>query len=316
VGDGPLMVLAGCVRACVLATTCAGFLVTPVTAQRHQAPVIAAQVAAAWRTVPNLRYGTRHSRARLDLYLPIQSPQRALVVFFHGGAARKEEVSLAVVPFLAAGMAVANVEYRTVEDAPAPAAVHDAVCAVRWLVHAAPSEYKTSESHLILTGNSAGAHLALMAGLANASFGAECSHLKPVRPAAIVNLFGVSDFDRFLYEAPISPAIDWARRWLRGGRKLAREMSPVRYVRAGSPAVLSIHGVDDDLVPLEQSRELHNALEQAGVPNRLVAIPAAGHGGYWTAWPTGQLETVTQAILGFIDGQTPSDAEHKRSKFH
>ena len=277
-------------------------LSTLTQAQPRQA-TLSAQVAATWRVIPDLSYSARHHRARLDLYLPVQRQYRALVVMFHGGGARKEQVALSVLPFLAANMAVANVEYRMLEDAAAPAAVYDAVCVTRWLVHEAPEDYRVAERDLVLTGNSAGGHLALMAGLANERFGQECAHLKPVRPRAVVNLFGVSDFERFLFEPPASSGIQWAKRWLRADRQLARAMSPVHYVTRNSPPVLSVHGTKDRWVPIEQSERLHQKLSDAEVPNRLVGVANGEHGGYWTAWIGGQLSDAERAIYSFLDEQ-------------
>jgi acetyl esterase/lipase len=226
-----------------------------------------------------------------------------MIAFFHGGGVRKEQVGLSVLPFLAADFAVANIEYRMLDDAVAPAAVLDAVCATRWLVHEAPAEYRVNERDLILTGNSAGGHLALMAGLANEAFGEECTHLRPIRPRAVVNLFGVSNFERFMFEEPVSPGIAWAQRWLGRDRQLARAMSPVRYVRAVSPSVLSVHGTDDRLVPIQQSFELHNKLSEIGIPNQLLRIAGGEHGGYWTAWRSSQLSIVENGIIRFINQQ-------------
>ena len=53
--------------------------------------------------------------------------------------------------------------------------------------------------------------------------------------------------------------------------------SPVDQVRPGDPPTFLVHGASDPLVPVSQSEELAAALTRAGVPNRLVVIPGAGH---------------------------------------
>jgi acetyl esterase/lipase len=58
---------------------------------------------------------------------------------------------------------------------------------------------------------------------------------------------------------------------------LAAEASPVNHVRSSSPPFLIIHGALDELVPLEQSRELQRRLIQAHVASRLVVVPGKGH---------------------------------------
>lgn len=53
--------------------------------------------------------------------------------------------------------------------------------------------------------------------------------------------------------------------------------SPVDQVSPGDPPTFLVHGANDPLVPVSQSEELAAALTDAGVPNRLVVIPGAGH---------------------------------------
>ena len=80
-------------------------------------------------------------------------------------------------------------------------------------------------------------------------------------------------------------------------------MSPIRYVTRDSPAVLSIHGSNDRLVPLEQSQRLHQKLRDAGISQTLVPIAGGEHGGYWTAWTPAQLPDVERAVMGFLTEQ-------------
>jgi dipeptidyl aminopeptidase/acylaminoacyl peptidase len=54
----------------------------------------------------------------------------------------------------------------------------------------------------------------------------------------------------------------------------------LRYVRAGLPPVLTIHGDADTVVPYSHAVRLHDALKNAGVPNRLLTIPGGKHGGF------------------------------------
>ncbi len=53
--------------------------------------------------------------------------------------------------------------------------------------------------------------------------------------------------------------------------------SPMDQVRPGDPPTFLVHGASDPLVPVSQSEEPAAALIKAGVPNRLVVIPGAGH---------------------------------------
>jgi dipeptidyl aminopeptidase/acylaminoacyl peptidase len=75
----------------------------------------------------------------------------------------------------------------------------------------------------------------------------------------------------------------WAVAWVPAGpnqREIAREVSPLTYVRSGLPPVLTIHGGEDPVVPYQQAVRFHAALTKAGVPNQLFTIPGGKHGGY------------------------------------
>ena len=239
---------------------------------------------------PNFR---RHSvgadiggwNGKLDLYLP-RRPNGVLptAVLFHGGGwvtGNKDEIALDVLPYLAMGFAVVNVDYRVARMAPAPAAVQDSRCALRWVVrHAA--QYGFDPARLVLVGSSAGAHLALMAALAPATAGFDglCPGNEPLAVAAVINFFGVADVAELL--APPHPR-DFAVGWIGPGADAvgrATRVSPLSYVAKGAPAVLTLHGDADPVVPFTQATRLHAALDRVGAPNRLVPIRGGRHGDF------------------------------------
>ena len=57
-------------------------------------------------------------------------------------------------------------------------------------------------------------------------------------------------------------------------------MSPLSYVRAGLPPILSIHGDADPTVPYQHGVRLHEELAKAGVANELHTVPGGRHGGF------------------------------------
>jgi dipeptidyl aminopeptidase/acylaminoacyl peptidase len=67
---------------------------------------------------------------------------------------------------------------------------------------------------------------------------------------------------------------------MEGRMGLARELSPLTYARAGGPPTITIHGERDPVVPYTQAVRLHAALDSVGVPNRLITVRGAGHGGF------------------------------------
>ena len=77
---------------------------------------------------------------------------------------------MSIVPWLEMGWNVVNVEYRMARVALAPAAVEDAQCALRFVVGQAKN-YGIDTSKIVLSGESAGGHLALAVGMIPESAG-------------------------------------------------------------------------------------------------------------------------------------------------
>jgi acetyl esterase/lipase len=232
---------------------------------------------------------------KLDLYLPHDRKRpRPLVIWVHGGGwvgGSREVANLHLTPWLQMGWAVANVSYRLAKHSPAPAAVEDVRCALRWLTERA-GELGLDRERIVLTGSSAGAHLALMAGMLppHSRFDRGCPTqgdarwrtgvVPPLKVAAIVNLMGITDLPALLSAdaAGRNYAIEWFGALAEPARNaLARELSPLHQVQPSTPPILSFHGDADDVVPFAQAQGLHAALAAAQRPNRLVPVPGARH---------------------------------------
>ena len=245
---------------------------------------------------PNVTYARANNiELKLDLYLPRNrtNPTPTLILF-HGGGwvdGQKERNVLYLLPYLAMGWSAVNVEYRTGHQSPAPAAVEDTRCALRWITNHA-RQYSLDSSKFVLTGTSAGGHLSLMTGMlpANSIFDRQCAveggarwnaaTVPEMKVAAIVNWFGIGDVADLL-DGP--NARNYAREWfgsMSNPEQLAKQLSPVNYVRAGLPPIITIHGEHDDVAPYSHSVRLHSMLDKAGVPNQLVTIRGRKHGGF------------------------------------
>ena len=259
-----------------------------------------------YSVVANQTYTTQSGTdLKLDVYLPPMPPGAApnaprppipVVIEIHGGgwiAGTKEGSQLTVLPWMQMGFAAVNVEYRLAKVALAPAAVEDCRCALRWVLRNA-KRFGFDTSKIVVTGGSAGGHLALTTGMLPASAGLdrECAvgsaangwedpgDQGEMKVAAIVNWFGITDVPAML-SGPEERgyAVEWLAS-LPNRDEVARRVSPMTYAKAGVPPVITIHGDKDTLVPHAQAERLHAALEKAGVPNKLVTIPGGGHGGF------------------------------------
>lgn len=246
----------------------------------------AAYLANQYRLVPNVTYLTANNwDAKLDLYLPRAATGPApTLIYIHGGGwvqGSKETSALSFLAYLEMGWAVVNVEYRLARVSLAPAAVEDCRCALRWVIKNA-KEYNFDTGKLVVTGASAGGHLALITGMLPASAGLDrqCPGEEDLKVAAIINWFGITDTGDLLDGPNMrSYAVGWMGS-MPNRDEIAKRVSPLTYVRPGLPPVLTIHGDADPTVPYIQAVKLRDALDTAGVPNQLVTVPGGKHGGF------------------------------------
>jgi acetyl esterase/lipase len=229
----------------------------------------------------------------LDLYTPrgVEGPV-PVVVYYHGGGwvvGDRTQSSLMVLPYLEKGFAVANVSYRLEDEALAPAAVVDALCALRF-VGRIGEQAGIDPTRIVTTGHSAGGHLAMIVAMLpqDGGYAQECTSvaelfggaLDDVRVAAVVNWFGITDVNDLL-DGPHRQM--YATQWIGGlqdGESIARSVSPLTHVGEGLPPQLTIHGDADTVVPYVHATRMKRALDAAGVPNRLITVPGGGHGGF------------------------------------
>jgi acetyl esterase/lipase len=290
--------------------------VIPGFAQLSSSAKWATELATQYTVNANLTYRTAsNQQLKMDVYYRrnVTGPQPTLV-YMHGGfwvAGAKETAITALMPWLEMGWNVVNVEYRlgvaTDPTTLAPAAVDDCFCALRF-VAALPSNYNIDKSRIVVTGESAGGHLALAMGMIpeSAGIGRECAgaaappaagggrgapaapaapttppSLPPVpRVAAVVNWFGITDVPDVI-DGPNRQAA--AARWfgempLPAALEIAKKVSPLTYVRTGLPPIISIHGDADRVVPYPEAVRLHEALAKINSANQLVTVPGGGHG--------------------------------------
>ncbi|MCY4078512.1 MAG: alpha/beta hydrolase, partial [Acidobacteria bacterium] len=188
-----------------------GLGAAPAAAQTDDAAAAFVRVATGYSLTPNITY---HRAGGRDLTLDVYRPRGAAgpnptLIYIHGGGwtnGSKEGSALTFLPYLEMGWSVVNVAYRLADAAHAPAAVEDCRCALRWV-------YRNAErmgfdvGRIVVTGNSAGGHLALTTGMLPASAGLDrqcpgdrrrvwttgTTSTAPLEVAAIINWYGITD---------------------------------------------------------------------------------------------------------------------------
>jgi acetyl esterase/lipase len=272
--------------------------------------------------VPNITYLIANkTELKLDLYQP-REPKgpTPVVMLIHGGGwveGSKEGSVLEIIPYLQMGFSVVNVEYRLGRVSLAPAAVEDCLCALHWIGRNAV-KYNFDLNKVVVTGGSAGGHLALTTGMIPDSAGLanECASdddegwkgawTGPApKVAAIINWFGITDVWGMLQGPDIrSYAVSWIGSQP-GQEGLAKRVSPLTYVRPGLPPILTIHGDADPLVPYSDAVRLHDALTKSGDRNQLLTIPGGKHGHF----PADESLKAAETVRSFLHslGITPAE---------
>jgi acetyl esterase/lipase len=220
---------------------------------------------------------------RLDVYVPKDAPTPApVLIWIHGGGwgrLSKDSSVGQVIPYLELGWVVINTNYRLTPAALAPAAVQDCRAVLRWIA-ANEKRLHADLKRIVVSGSSAGGHLALMTGMLpdGIAFDTLGSIGKTPRVAAIVNHYGITDVNDLLGgENRKGYAVNWIGEQP-DREQIAKAVSPLTYVRKGLPPIFSVQGDADPTVPYSHSVRLHKALNELGVPNEFVTIPGGKHG--------------------------------------
>tara|TARA_B100000902_G_scaffold214242_1_gene203724 strand:+ start:242 stop:1036 length:795 start_codon:yes stop_codon:yes gene_type:complete len=209
-----------------------------------------------------------------DLFLPPEGTENgAAIVFVHGGGWREGDKSqLRGYGILLArqGFVCLCTAYRLSDEALWPAQIQDVKCAIRYVrTHA--DDLKIDPNKIGVSGNSAGGHLSLMAGLSvyepdfegkagNNEVNSKVKAICAIYPPAQIRKYDNSD-----------PIIDAYKALM--GKDAQQEdydkASPLLQIKADFPPTMLIHGSTDSVVNLADSTDLYKKLAEKGVPSEL-----------------------------------------------
>ena len=243
--------------------------------------------------IKGIRYadeaGHRHL---LDIHRPASGARNAPVLLqIHGGAWMVGTKNTQGRPLMnalaAAGWVCVAINYRLSPRSKYPDHLVDCKLALRWIrEHIA--EYGGDPDRVVVTGGSAGGHLAAMVALT-----ANDPRYQPgfedvdTSVAASVPIYGAYDLEELFTHAGsrlgrrissfMGHMVVGAHTRTPEERAAYRDASPLHNVTPDAPPFLLIHGTIDNLVPLEQARRLATLLQDAGVEAVLVELPGAPH---------------------------------------
>ena len=89
------------------------------------------------------------------------------------------------------------------------------------------------------------------------------------RIQAVVPMYGVHDV--------VAQSRSKGNSLTKSDEELCRQASPITWITSDDPPALILHGTKDALVPVSQSKTLHERLSKAGISTQLLVIDGAPH---------------------------------------
>ena len=139
---------------------------------------------------------------------------------------------------------------------------------------------------LLLSGGSAGAHLALMYAYTRKDEApltpvCVCVYCPPVKMETTDFLSGISgEFEDWKYgvlSAACGVKVNRETLLCDEQQTALRRISPIQYVNENCVPTAVFHGVKDELVPFEHAIEFINLLNEKGIENDLLVYENSGH---------------------------------------
>ncbi len=266
----------------------------------------AEQIANTYEIRKNVSYG-RDAEQKLDIYISKDASSYGknnfTIVFLHGGAYYASDKSAEeryIEPYLKKGLNVVNMNYRLKRGI--SVATTDLTNALNFL-KTNNTEYGLDLDNIIVTGFSAGAHIATIVGLAQNNADYPDTLMEGIRITGIVNFSGPVDG----LDVVEKIFVDHENAlWSKAGRALFPSegyeqkeriavYEPITYLDKHDPPVFLWHGGEDNQIPPETFVEFNRNLIEG--KDRVIYLPEARHS------PTQEeLEHAYIEIFRFLDG--------------
>ena len=226
----------------------------------------------------NLSYGPAEGNGNLlDLYLPkAHSVNTKLIVYVHGGSwkwgSKNDFPKILVSNLTAKGYGVAAINYRLLREGKNrfPAQIEDLKNAITFLT-AKANTYGYNGKAFALLGVSAGAHLSLLYTY---------KHDTQKQIKTVIDIVGPTDLtDRVFRDNPsASNTINQFLGDTNPQAPIAIDASPIYHLKkeTGVPTII-FHGESDELVNVNQSKELYKKLQALGIQSQLELYPDETH---------------------------------------
>jgi acetyl esterase/lipase len=257
-------------------------------------------------------FGTTGDR---DLRCDVFRPEEATgplpgVLLVHGGGWRTgDRTQLRGYGILLgrAGYVCVASEYRLIPESPWPAQIHDVKAAIRWM-RANAAELGIDPDRIAIEGNSAGAHLALLAAGTPGVDELEGEGGHPGTPTDVAAVIGVYAPTLFTHEEQRRGGLTLLALTDIASAEAASTASPLTHVSPGFPPTMLIHGAGDELVPVHASLVMYEALADAGVPTELHLYADQPHA--FDADPAFGRQCAAEMLLfldRYVRDRTPAD---------
>lgn len=218
-----------------------------------------------------------------ELWLPDQEGPSPVVLVIHGGCWRSQYdytlMDSMAYDLSMRGYAVWNIEYRRTEDNGGgwPGTFLDVGAALNHLKQL-KSDYPIDLDNLLITGHSAGGHLALWLATAESLASTSDIYISDLlKIKGVVSLAGITDLNT--YYSPSGCGSNTEN--LVGGKPgefpmRYRQGSPISHVPIGVPVRL-INGEEDNIVSIAHITPFYEKALNAGDDIKLITIPEAAH---------------------------------------